>query len=95
MRLDESNKNALLEKTRKILKQNEGIEKNQRSTKEEPLKSRIKSPNIKKEEIQLDRHLGYRRKYLLEKHCALKLVILLVIIAVFFVLMLQIMPYKA
>lgn len=62
------NKEDVLKETKNIQKQNQEIEEKRAILNEDTLKSKIQSKKPKKEEISLDRRLGYRRKYLTEKY---------------------------
>lgn len=62
------NKEDVLKETKNIQKQNQEIEEKRAILNEDTLKSKIQSKKPKKEEISLNRRLGYRRKYLTEKY---------------------------
>lgn len=67
------NKEDVLKETKNIQKQNQEIEEKRAILNEDTLKSKIQSKKPKKEEISLDRRLGYRRKYLTEKYKKFKI----------------------
>ena len=88
------NKEDVLKETRNIQKQNQEIEEKRAILNEDTLKSKIQSKKPKKEEISLDRRLGYRRKYLTEKYKKFKIIFYVSAVLILIYLMFIIMPCK-
>ena len=88
------NKEDVLKETKNIQKQNQEIEEKRAILNEDTLKSKIQSKKPKKEEIRLDRRLGYRRKYLTEKYKKFKIIIYVAAVLILIYLMFIIMPCK-
>lgn len=88
------NKEDVLKETKNIQKQNQEIEEKRAILNEDTLKSKIQSKKPKKEEISLDRRLGYRRKYLTEKYKKFIRIFYVAAVLILIYLMFIIMPCK-